>query len=185
MKGCPLHLSDPATYDGGHPRETYRYLRSQSPVSWQENPTQSEGFWAVTKQTDLDFVSKNPQLFSSEEKGCILTEPDEEQLGYLRLQMINMDPPKHIKYRRLVRNAFTPRAVDAYRGRFEEVARQILDEALEGGECEFVEDVAAELPLIAICELMGVPLDQRKRLFELTNTMIGMDDPELATSEGK
>ena len=183
MTGCPLDLSDPATYDGGHPRETYRYLRNQSPVNWQENPTQSEGFWAVTKQADLDFVSKNPQLFSSEEKACILTEPDEEQLTYLRLQMINMDPPKHIKYRRLVRNAFTPKVVDAYRERFEEVAREILDRVLAEGECEFVEDVAAELPLIAICELMGVPLDKRKRLFELTNILIGMDDPELSTSE--
>ena len=183
MAGCPYDLSDPELYQSGHPREAYTYLRQQEPVSWQQNPTQSEGFWAITRHEDLDFVSKNPLLFSSEEKSCILSESDEERLVFLRMQMINMDPPHHLKYRRLVRNAFTPKAVDSYRQRFEEVARDILDRATEGGSCEFVEDVASELPLIAICELMGVPLDKRKRLFELTNIMIGMDDPELSTSE--
>ena len=183
MAECPYDLSSPELYDGGHPRDAYTYLRNQEPVSWQSNPTQSEGFWAITRHKDLDFVSKNPQLFSSEEKSCILNEQDEERLVFLRMQMINMDPPKHLKYRRLIRNAFTPRAVDSYNERFREVAKDILDRALVGGECEFVEDVAGELPLIAICELMGVPLDKRKRLFELTNIMIGMDDPELSTSE--
>jgi cytochrome P450 len=104
-------------------------------------------------------------------------------LAMMRLQLINMDPPKHIKYRRLVPNAFTPRVVDSDEERFREIARDILDRAVSGGRCEFVEDIAAELPLIAICELMGVPLDKRRRLFELTNIMIGMDDPELSTTQ--
>jgi cholest-4-en-3-one 26-monooxygenase len=104
-------------------------------------------------------------------------------LPLMRLQLINMDPPDHLKYRRLVRNAFTPKVVDSYETRFREIAREILDRAVEGGECEFVEDIASELPLIAICELMGVPLDKRKRLFELTNIMLGMDDPELTTTQ--
>jgi cholest-4-en-3-one 26-monooxygenase len=137
----------------------------------------------VTRHKDLDFISKNPQLFSSELETCFLHEQDPEMLAMMRLQLINMDPPRHIKYRRLVRNAFTPRAVDSYETRFREIARDILDKAVVGGRCEFVEDIAAELPLIAICELMGVPLDKRRRLFELTNIMIGMDDPELATTQ--
>jgi cytochrome P450 len=183
MSKCPFDLSDPELYQGGHPREAYTYLRNEAPVCWQENPTESQGFWAVSRQKDLDFVSKNPRLFSSEAKSSIPGEPDEERLVFLRMQMINMDPPKHLKYRRIVRNAFTPNAVDSYRARFEAVARDILDRATANGECEFVADIASELPLIAICELMGVPLDKRKRLFELTNIMIGMDDPELSTSE--
>ena len=101
----------------------------------------------------------------------------------MRLQIINMDPPRHLKYRRLVRSAFTPKKVDSYEQRFREIARDILDRALVGGECEFVGDIASELPLIAICELMGVSLDKRQRLFELTNIMLGMDDPELTTTE--
>ena len=184
MTGCPhFDLTSPETYDGGMPREAYSYLRNQAPVYWHEDPEQGLGFWAVTRHRDLDFISKNPRLFSSEEKSCLLHESDEERLGLMRLQMINMDPPKHLKYRRLVRNAFTPKKVDSYEERFRAIARDILDRALQGGQCEFVEDVASELPLIAICELMGVPLENRRRLFELTNIMIGMDDPELTTTE--
>jgi cholest-4-en-3-one 26-monooxygenase len=165
------------------PRETFKYLRNEAPVHWHEDPAQGRGFWAITRQADLDFISKNPRLFSSEIETCMLHETEPEMLPLMQLQMINMDPPKHLKYRRLVRNAFTPKKVDSYESRFRDIARDILDRAVEGGRCEFVEDVSAELPLIAICELMGVPLDKRKRLFELTNIMIGMDDPELATTE--
>ncbi len=184
MAGCPhFDLTAPETFKGGMPRETFKYLREEQPVYWHEDPAQGRGFWAITRHEDLDFISKNPQLFSSELETCFLHEQDEETLALMRLQLINMDPPKHLKYRRLVRNAFTPRKVDSYEERFREIARDILDRAVEGGRCEFVTDVAAELPLIAICELMGVPIEKRGRLFELTNIMIGMDDPELATTQ--
>jgi cytochrome P450 len=184
MAGCPhFDLTAPETFRGGMPRETFKYLREQAPVYWHEDPAQGRGFWAITRHQDLDFVSKNPQLFSSELETCFLHQQDPEMLAMMRLLIINMDPPKHLKYRRIVRNAFTPRKVDSYAPRFREVARDILDRAVEGGSCEFVEEVAAELPLIAICELMGVPIEKRSRLFELTNIMIGMDDPELATTE--
>lgn len=184
MAGCPhFDLMSPETYRGGVPREIFRYLRNEEPVYWHEDPEQGVGFWAVTRHADLDYVSKNPRLFSSSEKTCFLWEAPEERIDLLRMQMINMDPPQHLKYRRLVRNAFTPKKVDSYEARFREVARDILEKAVVGGECEFVEDIAAELPLIAICELMGVPLDKRRRLFELTNIMLGMSDPELTTTE--
>jgi cholest-4-en-3-one 26-monooxygenase len=183
MSGCPhIDLTDPETFEGGAPREVFHYLRNQEPVYWHEDPRQGVGFWAVTKQKDLDFISKNPQLFSSEVKTCMLHESEPDRIELMSHQMINMDPPKHLKYRRLVRSAFTPKKVDSYSERFREVARDILARAIEGGECEFVTEVSAELPLIAICELMGVPLDKRQRLFELTNIMIGMDDPDLATT---
>ena len=183
MSSCPhIDLTNPDTYHGGQPREVYTYLRREQPVYWHEDPVQGVGFWVITRQADVDFVSKNPQLFSSRERSCLLMEPDDESLALMQTQMINMDPPQHLKYRRLVRSAFTPRAVDAYEQRFREVARDIVDKAVAGGRCEFVQDIAAELPLIAICELMGVPLDKRQRLFELTNIMLGMDDPELTTS---
>ena len=183
MSGCPhIDLSAPETYRGGMPRAVYRHLRATAPVYWHEDPAQGVGFWAITRQEDLDFISKNPALFSSEERSCMLHE-DDEQLPNLRKMMINMDPPKHLTFRRLVRSAFTPKKVESYAPRFRAIAKDILDRAVPGGECEFVEDIAAELPLIAICELMGVPLGKRKRLFELTNIMIGMDDPDLATDK--
>ena len=185
MSGCPYHidLTAPETYQGGVPREVFKYLRNEEPVYWHEDPEQGVGFWAITRHEDLDFISKNPLMFSSAEKSCLLHESDPEMLPLLQMQLINMDPPQHLKYRRLVRSAFTPKKVDSYTERFQEIARDIVNQAVEGGECEFVEDVASELPLIAICELMGVPLDKRKRLFELTNIMLGMDDPELATTQ--
>ena len=184
MAGCPhFDLTDPKTYEGGMPREVFRYLRQEQPVYWHDDPAQGVGFWVITRQKDLDFVSKNPALFSSAERSCLLNEMDGDQLAMVQTQLINMDPPQHLKYRRLVRAAFTPRMVDTYEQRFREIARGLVDRAVVNGHCEFVEDIAVDLPLVAICELMGVPLDKRQRLFELTNIMLGMDDPELATSE--
>ena len=183
MGSCPhFDLTAPETYEGGLPREVFSYLRHDEPVYWHEDPVQGVGFWVITRQRELDYVSKNPQLFSSHEKSCLLQESAPEDLALMQTQLINMDPPQHLKYRRLVRTAFTPKAVDSYHDRFKEVAKDIVERAIEGGRCEFVEDVSAELPLIAICELMGVPLDKRKRLYELTNIMLGMDDPELSTT---
>lgn len=184
MSGCPhIDLTDPDTFRGGLPRDVYRYLRREEPVHWHEDPAQGVGFWVITRQQDLDYISKNPQLFSSRERSCLPMEPEEAALELMRTQLINMDPPQHLRFRRLVRTAFTPAAVDSYEQRFREVARDIVARAVAGGRCEFVEDISAELPLIAICELMGVPIERRSRLFELTNIMLGMDDPELTTSQ--
>lgn len=184
MSGCPhFDLTDPDTYQGGLPREVFGYLRREAPVYWHEDPAQGVGFWVITRQKELDFVSKNPQLFSSAERSCLLNEMEGDQLAMVQTQLINMDPPRHLGYRRLVRAAFTPRMMDSYEARFREVAQGLVDRAVEGGRCEFVQDLAVDLPLVAICEIMGVPLDRRQRLCELTNTMLGMDDPELSTSE--
>lgn len=181
---CPhVDLMNPDTFIGGPPREFFKALRADSPVYWHEEDTPEGGFWAITKKKDLDFVSKNPLLFSSWEKTPYVADSKPDRLEMNRTQMICMDPPEHLKYRRIVRNGFTPRKVDSYTERFEQIARDILDRAVQGGECEFVEDIAAELPLIAICELIGIPLENRKQLFEWTNIMLGIDDPDLATSE--
>lgn len=184
MSGCPhFDLTDPETYQGGLPREVFSYLRREQPIYWHEDPRQGVGFWVVTRQKDLDFVSKNPLLFSSAERSCLLNEMEGDQLAMVQTQLINMDPPQHLSYRRLVRAAFTPKMVDSYDKRFREIARDLVNKAVEGGRCEFVQDIAVDLPLVAICELMGVPLEKRQRLFELTNIMLGMDDPDLSTSE--
>lgn len=185
MSVCPhIDLINPDSFQGGHPRDMYRYLRREAPVYWHEGTDSHPGFWVISRRDDLDFVSKNPKLFSSHARSCMLHEPaSEDDLAMLRLLMINMDPPQHLKYRRLVRSAFTPAKVESYRPQFEALARDIVNKAVAGGRCEFVEDVAMELPLLAICELMGVPAQKRRRLFELTNIMLGQDDPDLNTSE--
>ena len=185
MSQCPhINLASPDNYIGGVPFEWLRELRQKEPVFWQEDPQfETGGYWAITKHADLDFVSKNPLIFSSAERTCMMRDMPEESLALNRMILINMDPPDHIKHRRIVRNAFTPKVVDSYHERFKAIAKDIVDRVADSGRCEFVQDIAAELPLIAICELMAVPLDQRKKVFELTNIMIGADDPDLSTDE--
>jgi cytochrome P450 len=109
-------------------------------------------------------------------------EMEESALEMQKNTIINMDPPRHQKVRRIVRNAFTPRRVDSYEPIFRKHAKAIVDAVAARGECEFVEEVAAELPLIAILDLLGVPKEDRKQFFDWTNTMIFADDPDMATS---
>ena len=101
----------------------------------------------------------------------------------LRTMILNMDPPEHIKYRRVVRNAFTSAKVDSYEASFRAVVREAVGAIASKGRCEFVTDVACVLPLVAICEILGVPVTDRDRFFAWTNTMLGADDPDLTTSE--
>lgn len=185
MTQCPyanLNLASPDTYTRGVPFEAFAWLRREQPISWQVDPDNGVGYWAVTRREHLDFISKSPDLFSSAEKTCFYAERDRAQIELMRNLLINMDPPDHVKYRRIVRNAFTPKAVDSYEQRFRDIARGIIDRVLPKGRCEFVAEVAAELPLIAICELMGIPIEDRHEFFEWTNKMIGADDPDLAVS---
>ena len=185
MSACPhINLADPDNYVGGVPFEWLKELRAEQPVFWQATDAfENGGYWAITKHKDLDFISKNPLLFSSEQRTCMLQDIDADQLAMQQSTLINMDPPGHIQHRRIIRKAFVPKVVDSYHARFKEVAKEIVDRVAAKGECEFVEDVAAELPLIAICELMGVPIEHRHKIFEWTNTMIGSDDPDLSTTQ--
>jgi cholest-4-en-3-one 26-monooxygenase len=183
MTACPhLNLASPDTYTSGVPFAQFAQLRREEPISWQIDPDNGVGYWAITKREHLDFISKSPEIFSSAARSCFYAERDEAQLVMMRNLLINMDPPDHVKYRRIVRNAFTPKVVDSYDQRFREIAKGIIDRVITKGRCEFVAEVAAELPLIAICELMGIPIEDRHEFFVWTNTMIGSDDPELAVS---
>jgi cholest-4-en-3-one 26-monooxygenase len=184
---CPhIELLKHDNFLGGPPREAYRELRQTRPVCWQADPygkSPDAGYWAVTTQEHLDFVSKNPQIFSSQIKGAMAPDPEDMGQGLDPADnMLTMDPPKHLKYRRIVRNAFTPAIIESYAPHFREVAAEIVGRVLSRGECEFVEDIASELPLIAICEIVGVPTEDRQQFFKWSNTMIGGDDPDYAAS---
>lgn len=180
---CPFQfdLMNPARMAKGVPFEDFKTLREQCPVSWQGDTIRNTAFWAVTKRDDIDFVSKNPDLFSSSEN---LAHPqpggdDPAAMDIMRQLIINMDPPDHIKYRRVVRNAFTPKAVDALEPMMEQYAKDIIDKVAKKGECEFVSEIAAEMPLFVICALMEMPADDRQKFADLVDIMIGMDDPEI------
>lgn len=185
MTSCPhINVIDPEIFQGGAPHEAFAELRKQGPLVWHEDgELQDSGFWLVTQHKELDYISKHPDLFSSYERTCFLMEnQDMGNLDLLRLMIINMDPPDHIKYRRIIRKMFTPKAINAHEDSLRKYTKDMLDRVAPKGECEFVNDIAAELPLIAICELMGIPIEDRNDFFEWTNTMIGGDDPELSPS---
>lgn len=185
MSQCPFaNLLDPDTYAQGMPYDRLREIREAGPVVRIEDPLTNVPYWAVTRREELDEISKNPQLYSSAARSAFPMEYDQEMVeGIHSHTIINMDPPLHQKVRRIVRAAFTPRRVESYEDKFREHARRIVDAVASRGECEFVEEVAAELPLIAILELLGVPLEDRKAFFDWTNTMIFADDPDMSTSE--
>lgn len=184
---CPFQfgLMDPMTYNQRIPFEDFATLRRQCPVSFQDGEAEHGGdFWAITRREDLDFVSKNPAIFSSSEN---LAHPqsgsdDPESLEIMRQLIINMDPPNHIKYRRVVRSAFTSKAVDALEPMMRKFAREIIDRVVQRGECEFATEVAAEMPLFVICTLMDMPVEKRQQFGDLVSVMIGMDDPQMNVS---
>jgi len=186
--GCPvdIDLVDPDTFETGVPLEAFATMRQEAPVFWHEQPgTYGNGFWCVTRHADVVEVSRLPEVFSSYERGALLSvggQDEEQSLEMTRLLMLNMDPPEHSSLRNIVQRAFTPRQIRALETRLQEFADDIVDRALAKGEGDFVKDVAAELPLLAICELIGIPAEDREKIFDLSNRLIGFDDPEFTTS---
>lgn len=185
MSQCPFaNLVDPNTYAQGMPYDELKRLRDEGPVVKLDDPITGVPYWAVVRQKEMDFVSKNPQLFSSAARSAFPMEYDQDIVEAIHHKtIINMDPPLHQKVRRVVRAAFTPKMVDSYEPTFRAHAKRIVDAVASKGQCEFVEQVAAELPLLAILELMGVDLEDRKQFFDWTNTMIFADDPDMSTTE--
>jgi cholest-4-en-3-one 26-monooxygenase len=178
MQLSDINLTDPDIFQRGVPHDMFKLLRREAPVFW-HTETNGPGFWAITKYADLKEVSKNPALFSSERQGTLLRDPTPHDLVMVQSIMLNMDPPKHRRYRTLVNKAFTPRMVNNLHGRIREMVRDIINRVIEKGEADFVDDIAAPLPMLVICEMMGVPDEDRRRIYEIGNRMVGFDDPDL------
>jgi len=178
-----IDLANPDSFVAGTPHHWFKKLRAEAPVYFHPEPAGGPGFWCVTKYEDLRLISRNPKVFSSWLGGTNIEDQPEAGLAGLRAIMLNMDPPQHVKFRRTVQRSFTPKLIESMRPHVCELARQIVDNVAQKGECEFVEDLAAELPLQVICEMMGVPQEDRRKIFELSNRLIGFDDPEYQTSQ--
>lgn len=183
---CPFQfdLMNPAKMSEGVPFAAFQTLREQCPVALQEATDHSAEFWAITKRDDVDFISKNPGKFSS---SVNLAHPqpggtDPASLEIMRQLIINMDPPVHTQYRKVVKNAFTMHAVDAFEPMMREYAKEIIDKIAARGHCEFAGEVAAEMPLFVICALTEMPADKRRIFSDLVDIMIGMDDPEMGVT---
>ncbi len=181
---CPhRNLLDPDTYADGIPHDFFEQQRREEPIYWQEDPNTGVGYWVVTKYDDLQYISKHPELFSSAARTALSREMTEEEVMMQRMMLINMDPPDHLKFRRIVNKAFIPKIVESKLPHIRDMAKAIIDKVAIRGECEFVSEVAAELPLQVICELMGVAQEDRHIIFHNTNIMIGADDPDLSTTD--
>src|SRR5579862_2311104 len=160
----------------GVPHELFAELRHRS-AYWQDEPG-GPGYWNFTRYNDVVLVNKDNQTFSSAARTALIHEMPEEDLGQQRMMMLNMDPPMHTRYRLLVNKGFTPRMVNQLTDNIRSMTNQILDAAIERGQFDFVTDVAAELPLQVIADLMGVPREDRHKVFDWSNRMIGSEDPE-------
>ena len=176
-----VDLTDLDTFVRGVPHEQFDLLRREAPIYFHPE-TEQAGFWCITRFDDLHQISQTHQVFSSE-WGITLHEGTEESLAQQRMMMLQMDPPRHTRLRLIVNKGFTPRMINRLHDRVREVAREIVDGIAARGECDFVVDVAAELPLEVIAELIGVPSEDRHKIFDWSNRMVGSEDPEYIVSD--
>jgi cholest-4-en-3-one 26-monooxygenase len=172
-----IDLTNQDVFVRGVPHEWFAALRREAPVFWHPEPD-GPGFWCLTRYDDVVTVNRDNQTFSSARGAVFMWDMAGEDLEQQRLMMLNMDPPMHTRYRRLVNKGFTPRMITELERTIRERTRSILEKAETRGECDFVVDVAAELPLQVIADILGVPQDARHLLFDWSNRMIGSEDPE-------
>ncbi|MFK4064364.1 cytochrome P450 [Streptomyces sp. NPDC029674] len=197
---CPalpdgFDFTDPDLIQDRVPLPEFAQLRRTEPVHWITQPYRASGYddtgyWAVTRHEDVKYVSTHPELFSTNVNTAIIRfneSMDRDRIEVQKLIMINMDPPEHTRVRQIVQRGFTPRAIrsleDALRARAGSIVETALATAGDDGSFDFVTNVASELPLQAIAELIGVPQEDRSKIFDWSNKMAAYDDPEYAITE--
>lgn len=177
-----VNLFDSDVYAERVPHEWFAELRRSAPV-WRQELPDGRVFWNVTRHEDLTAVNRDASNYSSWLASSLTMPGMEDILDQQRLMMVNMDPPEHTKLRKVVNKGFTPAMIRQLQEHLAEEARTIVAEAVETGDVEFVEQVACELPLIAIAEFLGVPREDRRRIFDLSNRMVGAEDPDYQVDE--
>ena len=188
-----VNLYDSSTYERAIPYDYFAWLRENEPVHWQPPSARSplapdvlqaeqKGFWAVSRYQDVVDISLDQKRFSSERGTVLNNDLGPERIAQLRLWMINQDAPRHTKLRKLVNKGFTQRMVRQMDAHVRELSSEIVDRIARKGECDFVTEVASELPLLVIAELMGCPVEDRKKIFDWSNQMIGFEDPDFSNA---
>ncbi|MEO8539829.1 MAG: cytochrome P450 [bacterium] len=193
-----VNLNDLGTFEREEAHDILRMLRKECPVHWNEGDERTNGFWSITRYADILEVSRHPEIFISskgiagpglrpafiEKMLAELGEQGQAQAAAAQgnVSIITMDPPRHVKMRRLVNKGFTPRAVNAMEGQIRQITNEILDNVAKQGSCDFVTDIAAQLPLAVICGMAGLEKKDWPMMFELTNSVLGSTDPEYQTS---
>jgi cholest-4-en-3-one 26-monooxygenase len=200
-----LDITDTDLYvQRGYPWREWDLLRRQAPVYWYERPG-FEPFWAITKYHDIQWISKNPQVFSNRQRLRLAHPVPQDWDNWQKFEsesryrpahdeppdLVFMDPPQHGKHRRVVSSKFTPRAMTQLEGHLAEMtagyvgnfAKLLVDRLERGGEVDFVHDCAAKLPVAAICEMADVPREDWDRVFHWTEVLVGAADPEYNQGE--
>ena len=165
-----IDLLAPESFVGGQPHDQFAWLRENQPVAWHDEPD-GKGFWAVTRHADVWAVDRDFQSFSSEPT-IMIHDPlaGAGGLGPYKM-MLMMDPPEHTGFRKLIRSEFTEPTARLRESRIRELAKQIVDSVIAKGECDFVNQVAGEMPSYVIAELLGFPLDDGRELYKLTEVI--------------
>jgi cholest-4-en-3-one 26-monooxygenase len=198
-----INLIDADLYQrGGPPYEQFSWLRAHAPVYWHANGGADgwPGFWAVTRHEDIAYLSRHPEIFSSARRLVVFGEVPEPGAAMQRLMMLNMDPPQHTRQRAFVNRGFTPRMIGRLEGHITQICRDLIGGVLSRGgansggvvrggvvrgRADFVTDIAAPLPLQVICELVGAPPEDRDRIYQLSNHLVGADVPEFQSPTGQ
>lgn len=175
------------------PIDELAHLRRVAPIWWNEQPDgiggfDDGGYWVVTKHRDVKEISRRSDVFSSLAKTALPRYPKGstgEQIETGKYVLLNMDAPHHTHLRKIISRGFTPRAVERLRDDLHARARDIVAKAAAEGSGDFVEQVACELPLQAIAGLIGIPVEDRKKIFDWSNQMVADDDPEFAHHDGR
>lgn len=203
--GCPfssrpdgIDFVDPDVLAEGIPLREFAELRRTAPVWWNAQEPGAGGFtdggfWVISRHADIKAISRDPDTFSANRKGVVISffeGMDEEKIELTKALLINHDPPEHTRLRRIVSRLFAPRAVAELEEKLRRAARQIVEEAADKDAGDFVTDIAARLPLLAIADLIGVPAEDRDKVFHWANSVInledddaGLDDPAVANAQ--
>jgi len=180
-------IVNPDTYLDGVPHAAFARLRAESAVVWMDEPAvppwpAGPGFWGVLRHAEIKTVMRDPATYSSYARATqIIDPPDQAALDFVREMMLNQDPPRHSRLRKMLSRAFTPKAIARLEDRITAWARELVDRVADDGGCDFAE-LAADLPLQTLAEIFGVPQQDRWLMFDWSNRVIGYQDQEYARS---
>ncbi|MFZ3594320.1 cytochrome P450 [Streptomyces sp. BH104] len=197
---CPalpdgFDFTDPDLLQHRIPHPEFAELRQAEPVRWIEQEHgisgfDDSGYWAVTRHADVKYVSTHPEIYSSNTNTAVIrfnSSIERDQIDVQKMIMLNMDPPEHTRVRQIVQRGFTPRAIrsleEKLRNRAGDIVAKAVQQAGPDGSFDFVTNVAVELPLQAIAELIGIEQKDRSKVFDWSNKMVAYDDPEYAITE--
>ncbi len=189
LQSCPFlpagfDFTDPDVLVKGIPVAEFAQLRKTAPVWWnaqEESVFNDGGYWVISRHEDIKAISRDSTLWSANRQGVVMRLPDgstPEQLELTKALLINHDAPEHTRLRKIISRLFTPRAIAGLEEKLAAAAHDIVRKAAAKDAGNFVDDVAMNLPLQAIADLIGVPESDREKLFEWTNAIMNTDDPD-------